>query len=135
MAQSPRSIIISLNEAEYLAMRKLVSDAILMTPSGKARNLLTEVNIKLMRDADASGFSHLVNPIHDPMADTRTRARMLLTIEEMVTVALREGEKDDRLLYEAAHNYNREHDNALPDEWVNNVVSRCIRQWLAGGKA
>ena len=55
-----RQIICSLNEIEYLAMRKLVADAILATPSGDARNTLTNINIKLMRDADASGFRHLV---------------------------------------------------------------------------
>lgn len=61
MAQAPRSIITSWNEVEYRAMRKLVSDAILATPSGEARNLLTVINIKLMRDAEASGFQHLVH--------------------------------------------------------------------------
>lgn len=54
-------IICALNEAEYRIMRKLVSDAILATPSGDTRNLLTDINIKLMRDAEASGFQHLVH--------------------------------------------------------------------------
>jgi hypothetical protein len=63
MTQSPKSIIVSFSEAEYLVMRKLVSDAILKTSSGEARNLLTDVNIKLMRDAEASGFQHLAHMV------------------------------------------------------------------------
>ncbi len=61
MVETSRCVICSFNEAEYLAMRQLVSDAILATPSGEARNLFTNINIKLMRDAEASGFRHLVS--------------------------------------------------------------------------
>ena len=58
-----KKILVALTEEQYLCLRKMAESAINRTPTGEERNLMTEVNIVLMRDADASGFPHLATAV------------------------------------------------------------------------
>jgi hypothetical protein len=60
----------------------------------------------------------------------------MLTITEVVSIALKSGVPiDEAVLYQAAHDYNRDHGNELPDEWVNKTVAIAIDDWQRGGRS
>ncbi len=54
------TIRLEITEDEYRILGGLVRDAIVRTPTGAKRNLLTDMNIKMLRNADASRYSDLI---------------------------------------------------------------------------